>query len=64
MKNMCFFGLFAPKTKNSVKPKNPKKNQAKPKILSQILFFGFLVSGGFAESQHCGKQVSTTNGCM
>ena len=50
------FWFFDAKTKkDSVKPKNQKSSRNQ-KILSQILVFWFLVSGGFAESQYCGKQ--------
>ena len=54
------FLFFDPK-KNSVTPKN-QKTQPKPK--DSLPDFGFLVSGGFAESQNCGKQVSKTTGRM
>ena len=59
-KTHVFFWFFDPKTKkHSAKPKKPKI-QSKPK--DSLPDFGFLVSGGFAESQNCGKQASKTNG--
>ena len=59
-KTHVLFWFFDPKTKkHSVKPKKPNI-QSKPK--GSLPDFVFLVSGGFAESQNCGKQASKTNG--
>ena len=62
-KNTLFFGFSTQKPKNTVQ--NQKKIQPKPKdSLPDFGLLGFLVSGGFAESQNCGKQLCKTNGRM
>ena len=55
---MCFL-FFDPKTK---KTQCKTKTNIQPKPKDSLPDFGSLVSGGFAESQNCGKQVSKTNG--
>ena len=62
-KNTCVFLVFRPKNQKTQCKTKKNKNPVETKRFSpRFWFFGFLVSGGFAESQNCGKQASKTNG--